>query len=94
MNAITSPILSVNGVDLSNDILLSLDENTVYVTFQKDLNPDDFKIVVFDMTGKILSLSQVENGNQVKLNSTSLSSGMYIINVFNSTSQLSLKVIK
>lgn len=94
MNAITSPILSVNGVDLSNDILISQDENSIYLTFQKDLNSADFDIVVYDMTGKILSLNQEKNGNQIQLNSTSLSSGMYIINVFNSTSQLSLKVIK
>ena len=94
MNAITSPLLSVNGIDLSNDILLSQDENSVYLTFQKDLNPVDFDIVVSDMTGKILSLNQEKNGNRIQLNSTSLSSGMYIINVFNSTSQLSLKVIK
>lgn len=94
MNAITSPILSVNAVDLSNYIILSQDENSVYLTFHKDLNPKDFEIVVFDMTGKILSLNQIENGNQIHLNSSLLSSGMYIINVFNSTSQLSLKVIK
>jgi len=94
MNAITSPLLSVNGVDLSNDILLSQDENSVYLTFQKDLKPTDFEIVVFDMTGKIISFSQVENDNQIQLNLSSLSSGMYIINIFNSTSQLSLKLIK
>lgn len=94
LNAINSPILSVNGGDLSNEIILSQDENTVYLTFQKDLNPSNFDVVVFDMAGKILSLNQERNGNQIQLNSTSLSSGMYIINVFNSTSQLSLKVIK
>ncbi|MEN9303863.1 MAG: hypothetical protein RL264_2292 [Bacteroidota bacterium] len=94
MNAITSPIVSVKGIDLSNDILLSQDENSFKLTFQKDLIPSDFKVVVFDMTGKIISLNQETNSNQIYFNSSSLSSGMYIINIFNSSSQVSLKVIK
>lgn len=59
------------------------------------MNPEDFEVVVFDMMGKILYISQDMNGNKIQLNTTDIASGMYIINVFDSTNQqLSLKVIK
>ena len=99
-NYATEPIVvescnGINSVSLENAIALYPNPTTGSVTLESDLF-EDTKIypVVYNIDGKVIELINESDGNTVKINTSNLAAGIYLVRLDINGNSISKRFIK
>jgi hypothetical protein len=93
----TAESLSVNDVEVAdNSVAIYPTASNGNVFVKSTLNYNDTKVTVYDMNGRLVHKITLElfSGNEASLNLTSLSSGMYFVNIASNELNKTVKIIK